>query len=287
MEVPSLLMALYNTNNESYSLPDSSIVLTWIQGPSNRWKTFVGNRVATIQEETASATRRHVPSQSNPADLISRGVKPATLSTSTPCGRDHNGLYRSHPAGLQQRSTLPQKIWKSEMHMLHFDNLQKTSHKDSPIWTNSSELLHTAEELSTTAGILRPTGYQLYPHKFLTRHWLAVWRSYNKFLMHKKWRNWRNNKGLQPPVLKILHSNNFMKATTCFSLHNMLQSSSLMARVQDLLATEGRDWRFIPLRGPRFRGLGSSSNIHDVPSEENTGFSHCYLTKKLPHYLLR
>jgi 3-dehydroquinate synthase class II len=67
--------------------------------------------------------------------------------------------------------------------------------------------------------------------------------------------------------------------------YDMLQSSSLMARVQDLLATEGRDWRFIPLRGLHFRGLGSSSNIHDVPPEENIGFSHCYLTKKLQHYL--
>jgi hypothetical protein len=64
--------------------------------------------------------------------------------------------------------------------------------------------------------------------------------------------------------------------------YNMLQSSS-----QDFLATEGHDWRFIPPRGPCFRGLGSSSNIHDVPPEENIGFSHCYLTKKLPHYLLR
>jgi len=69
--------------------------------------------------------------------------------------------------------------------------------------------------------------------------------------------------------------------------YDMLQSSSLMARVQDFLATEGRDWRFIPLHGPHFRGLASSSNIHDVPPEENTGFSHCYLTKKLPYYLLR
>ena len=68
--------------NESYSLTDSYIVLIWIQGPSNRWKTFVGNRVATIQEETASATWRHVPSQSN-SDLVSRGVEPATLSKST------------------------------------------------------------------------------------------------------------------------------------------------------------------------------------------------------------
>jgi hypothetical protein len=39
--------------------------------------------VAIIQEETASATWRHVPSQSNPADLISKGFEPATLSTST------------------------------------------------------------------------------------------------------------------------------------------------------------------------------------------------------------
>jgi len=36
-----------------------------------------------MQEETASVTWRHVPSQSNPADLILRGVEPATLSTST------------------------------------------------------------------------------------------------------------------------------------------------------------------------------------------------------------
>ena len=69
--------------NESYSLTDSSILLIWIQGPSNRWKTFVGNRVATIQEETFLATWRLMPSQSNPADLISRGVEPTTLSNST------------------------------------------------------------------------------------------------------------------------------------------------------------------------------------------------------------
>jgi len=69
--------------DESYLWTDSSIVLTWIQGPPNRCKTFVGNRVATIQEETASASWRHVPSQSNSADLVSRGVEPTTLSTST------------------------------------------------------------------------------------------------------------------------------------------------------------------------------------------------------------
>jgi hypothetical protein len=60
---------------------DSSIVLTWIQGTSTRWKTFVGNRIALIQEATSGATWRHIPSASNPTDLISRGTDPTTLST--------------------------------------------------------------------------------------------------------------------------------------------------------------------------------------------------------------
>jgi hypothetical protein len=78
-----VIRAINATVYESYLWTNSSIVLTWIQGPSNKWKTFVGNRVAIIQEETVSATWRHVPTQSNPADLISRGVEPTTLSTST------------------------------------------------------------------------------------------------------------------------------------------------------------------------------------------------------------
>ena len=77
-----VIRALNITIDESYLRTDSSIVLTWIQGSPNKWKTFVGNRVAFIQEETAVATWRHVSSQSNPADLISRGIEPTTLSTS-------------------------------------------------------------------------------------------------------------------------------------------------------------------------------------------------------------
>jgi hypothetical protein len=77
------IRALNITIHESYLWTDPSIVLTWIQGPSNKWKIFVGNRVATIYEDIMSATWRHVPTQSNPADFISRGVEPSTLSTST------------------------------------------------------------------------------------------------------------------------------------------------------------------------------------------------------------
>jgi hypothetical protein len=76
-------MCLNMKINASYLWTDSSIVLTWIQGPPTKWKIFVGNRVAKIQEETAAASWRHVPTESNPADLISRGINPTSLFTST------------------------------------------------------------------------------------------------------------------------------------------------------------------------------------------------------------
>jgi hypothetical protein len=44
---------LQHHNNEPY-LWKELIVLTWIQGPSDKWKTFVGNRVAVTQEETSA-----------------------------------------------------------------------------------------------------------------------------------------------------------------------------------------------------------------------------------------
>jgi len=47
-------------------------VLTWIQDPLINRKKSVGNRVAIIEKETSSAISRYVPSQSNPAELISR-----------------------------------------------------------------------------------------------------------------------------------------------------------------------------------------------------------------------
>jgi len=73
-------ITIFSTQDHDYALiccvkmaqlwTDSSIVLTWIQGPLTNWKTSVDNRVAIIQEETPSAIWRSVPSQSNPADLI-------------------------------------------------------------------------------------------------------------------------------------------------------------------------------------------------------------------------
>jgi hypothetical protein len=43
-------------------------------------------------------------------------------------------------------------------------------------------------------------------------------------------------------------------ANQLHEIYTMLQSSSEMARVQDFLANERCDWKFIPPHGPHFGG---------------------------------
>ena len=94
-------------NNEFYLWTDSSIVLTWIQGPPNKWKTSVGHNVDMIQEETSSAIWRHVPTESNP-DFIQQELSQRCYQHPHYVERDNTGHHRSHQAGLQRSSALLQ-----------------------------------------------------------------------------------------------------------------------------------------------------------------------------------
>ncbi|XP_030023064.2 uncharacterized protein LOC115442195 [Manduca sexta] len=60
---------------------DSCVVLSWLQGNTRKLKTFVSNRVVEICEITNSTSWRYVPTDQNPADLISRGVDPDQISS--------------------------------------------------------------------------------------------------------------------------------------------------------------------------------------------------------------
>ncbi|XP_046393727.1 uncharacterized protein LOC124161449 [Ischnura elegans] len=60
---------------------DSQIVLTWLSGPSYQWTTFVANRVTEINELTKECVWRHVRSNENPADHVSRGLSPQEILT--------------------------------------------------------------------------------------------------------------------------------------------------------------------------------------------------------------
>ncbi|GFU17619.1 uncharacterized protein TNCV_3362761 [Trichonephila clavipes] len=57
------------------------IVLSWIRKESYQLKTFVANRIATIQEMTSSEQWRYVATEDNPVDFVSRGMDSLKLKT--------------------------------------------------------------------------------------------------------------------------------------------------------------------------------------------------------------
>ncbi|GFX27557.1 uncharacterized protein TNCV_4996121 [Trichonephila clavipes] len=113
--VKRVVAALQLETAELYLWSDSMIVLAWLRKEPMDLKTFVQNRVAKIQELYPNQLWRHVPSDQNPADLVSRGVDPEKLlqqnlwfngptflSDGFACS--HPRRPRAHQAGFSRRS---------------------------------------------------------------------------------------------------------------------------------------------------------------------------------------
>jgi len=72
---------------------DSTIALSWIARNLSKWSTFT-NRVAEIQKLTTNGQWHHIHSESNPADVLSRGMDPDEI-------RVHD-LWWNGPSFLQE-----------------------------------------------------------------------------------------------------------------------------------------------------------------------------------------
>ncbi|XP_055306522.1 uncharacterized protein LOC129570826, partial [Sitodiplosis mosellana] len=64
---------------EQFLWIDSSVAYYWIRKEPCTLKTYVANRVASIQENTEIRCWRHIDGTDNPADLLTRGVSPSGL----------------------------------------------------------------------------------------------------------------------------------------------------------------------------------------------------------------
>lgn len=62
---------------------DSTIVLSWLNKSPSTWHTYVANRVAEIQRLTNPSDWFYIPTEENPADIVSRGCNPVSLVNST------------------------------------------------------------------------------------------------------------------------------------------------------------------------------------------------------------
>lgn len=67
------------TDVPTYLWTDSEIVLSWINSSSSDFHTFVANRIACIHETSAPSQWRHVKSNENPADIVTREMTPTVL----------------------------------------------------------------------------------------------------------------------------------------------------------------------------------------------------------------
>ncbi|XP_068704101.1 uncharacterized protein [Montipora capricornis] len=82
---------------ETVIFTDSAIVLAWVRGKIRRYKPFVCSRIGEIQSQTDPAQWKHIPSQHNVADDVSRGIVVTELS----------GKWQSGPDFLR----LPKEQW--------------------------------------------------------------------------------------------------------------------------------------------------------------------------------
>ena len=83
--------------NEIIYFTDSTIVLAWIQSTSRVYKQFVSSRIGEIQSNSNPSQWRHIPSECNVADDVSRGIAVDDLSQ----------RWQHGPEFLQ----LPEKDW--------------------------------------------------------------------------------------------------------------------------------------------------------------------------------
>ena len=79
------------------SWTDSLNVLFWLRNQSRSFKPFVANHVGEIHRTTDPSQWHHVPSQDNPADLLSRGLSAKDLVESQ--------FWWTGPAFLRQDSS--------------------------------------------------------------------------------------------------------------------------------------------------------------------------------------
>ncbi|XP_011858659.1 PREDICTED: uncharacterized protein LOC105556188 [Vollenhovia emeryi] len=93
--------ALGNRINESHLWTDSTIVISWIHTCPSTLKTFVANRVSKIQRLTSQVAWHHVPSDRNPADVLSRGTTTSELK--------NNHLWWYGPNWLPRREDWPEQ----------------------------------------------------------------------------------------------------------------------------------------------------------------------------------
>lgn len=89
------IMDTLDNKYEYHCWSDSMVVLSWLREESSNYNIFVANRVSRIQKLTNNMLWHHVPTASNPADILSRGATPQELLNSNLWKEGPDFLYKT------------------------------------------------------------------------------------------------------------------------------------------------------------------------------------------------
>ena len=92
-----------------YAFTDSTIVLYWIYGTSERFQTFEANRIGEIQENVPPEKWAHVISEENPADVGSRGILPGEIIDHKLCWNGPSWL-KEDPSNWHYKVSAPPSL---------------------------------------------------------------------------------------------------------------------------------------------------------------------------------
>ncbi|XP_024892982.1 uncharacterized protein LOC112468134 [Temnothorax curvispinosus] len=114
LEAALLLIKLYAFAKDAYGnrindvklKNDSQIVLAWIRARPHELKTFVANRVTKIQNITENIDWGHVPTDENPADLLSKGTTADVLEKSKLWWHGPPWIFKTRALDKQQVSAI-------------------------------------------------------------------------------------------------------------------------------------------------------------------------------------
>lgn len=128
---------------------NSTVALMWIKGHPSRWKDFVRNRVAFIQE-LSNCRWHHVPGPENPADLASREVPTARLQ--------QEQIWWTGPSWLRTHST----TWPSSIPTVELDtNLEERAITCATVVKAEFETYDLLKRYSSLTSLLRITAWLL------------------------------------------------------------------------------------------------------------------------------
>ena len=138
---------------KTYFWTDSMNVLWWLKNRSWALKTFVGNRVARIQQKTSPEQWKYVQSKENPADLPTRGLTAANLELSE--------LWSNGPAFLYEEKD----EWKKT-------DIISTEDASKEVWKKTIGKIRWGAEVTLHIITEKKNHWRLSPKRFLTWQYL-------------------------------------------------------------------------------------------------------------------